>query len=84
MNASKAKQLTANANAVDMAEIYRKIEATAREGREGIQIDVSSWRNEIRIDNVISALKADGYEVSREHGYDPRDQTGWDYLSVTW
>jgi len=82
MKATEARKLT-DAYSIRVERVYEKIEAAARRGDSQITVgnDCYCQRD---VDRVIKQLRANGYTVKREQGYDQRDNESWDYLIVSW
>lgn len=85
MKASEARKITDEVGRkVDMAPIYKEIEARALVGHSNYTIDVQKWKHNSAVDSVKSTLENDGYKVSRNKGYDQRDGDSWDQLCISW
>jgi hypothetical protein len=85
MKASEARLLTQKSYSAGtntyIQNVYKVIEEAAKKGRSQVAIRSPE---EIIITFVINQLKKDGYAVSRNHGYDQRDDESWDNLDISW
>jgi len=83
MKASEARRLSDNANHANLSSLLQKIEAAARKGETSIRESLGDATTEY-IKSAKEQLKALGYTVSHESGYDQRDQQSWNYFIITW
>ncbi len=84
MKATEARTLTEEGQKVDMIAIYDSIRARARQGYECHTIDIQTLKHKASVEKVLAELKENGFRASRSSGYDQRDGTGWDQLSISW
>lgn len=89
LNAQQARQLMESAarsrRAGLLQSLYRSIENSAKLGISYTSHSLyDSGHNDVDINIVKAALEEQGYVVTRNQGYDPRDSEGWDTLHISW
>jgi ACT domain-containing protein len=63
--------------------IFDKIKKSAQNGDVNVNFDLTDNQSKCA-DMIIKKLESLGYKVSRQNGYDQRENTSWDYLYINW
>lgn len=81
--AEEARKLTDSSRNVSMKPIFDKIKKSAQNGDVNVNFDLTDNQSKY-VDIIIKKLESLGYKVSRQNGYDQRENTSWDYLYINW
>ena len=81
MNANEARKITDGVAVTNLKKFNDKIKSAAARGENYVEFSIYSEKNP---DKLIHQFKNEGFQVTRNKGYDPRDGEGWDNVSLSW
>ena len=85
MNARAARQLADEANEIDITAAKALIKDAAKKGEYRLSLNLSKMGlNFKQVQNLIINLKSLDYVVKHDTGYDPRGESSWNNLVVSW
>lgn len=88
ITANEAKTLSESINTDVFKNIIslleQKIRTATNEGKYIATFYLSDNKTLGQAEKIIKYLKDLGYQAKREKGYDQRENSGWDYIQISW